>query len=1107
MSPLHLISDLNLSTVICAKPTDTIVTLTKLMAAHQVDFVAIARTCLEAREAPEGKAPEDVGLIPIGIITAQDIVRFLAAELDLQQTQAHRVMSAPVLSVCSDTTILKARALMIEKQIDRLLVTDAQGRLEGSVMQASLCEAIDPLELQQQREFLRTIIDTTPNMIFVKDLDGRFLLANQAIADSYGMKIDELTGKNMSDLYADPAIVEAFKNQNRSVIERNRELFIPEEKHCSSNLGEQWVQWQKRPIPLLGQSTPAVLGIGVDITQRRQIEIALRKSESKQRALISALPDLIMRMSKDGTYLDFFPTETFRIFGSFDLVGKNIYEEGLPFEIAKMRMGYIHQALQTKEIQIYEQELLVDNRQQIEEVRIAVCGEDEVLVVVRDITDRKLTEMALIEREEEFRGIFDQAAVGICYGFPNGQLVAFNRKCCEIFGFTPEELQSANFFNLSHPEDADLDLELSQRLFSGKILSYAIEKRFRHKSGSYRWFDLTLTAICDASGAIKYMLGVLIDIHDRKQAEETLQRLVEGAATITGENFLILVEYIATFLEVRYVVVSKNVNENSLETIVFWADGQIQPNISIILKNPPCGTAMTDGTFVCSSSAQQRFVGNAVMEFLKVESYMGIAMTNTRGEVIGNLCILDDKPLVQQKRANDILSVFAARIGAELERQEAIEALYQLNQELESRVERRTQELNDTNKKLIETNHDLARATRLKDQFLANMSHELRTPLNAILGMSEGILDEVFGSINDRQSKAITMIETSGKHLLALINDILDISKIGAGKLELEISTVEIEHLCQSSLSFVRPIAIKKNIQLDTAIQSDLRAIGADERRMRQVLINLLSNAVKFTPSGGQVILEVQLENRKSLNTSSKDSTNHKDASDAITQFPFLLRFSVIDTGVGISPENIENLFQNFFQVDSSLNRQYEGTGLGLTLVKQITELHGGKVTVQSQLGKGSCFSVWLPYAGTDSQKSGQEATETNSSKSSSESPLILLVADRQGNHETLSNYLSSRGYQLIFAETGMEALAIAIEQIPELILLDIQSSEQIGIAVTQEIRRNSHLSQIPIVALLGLDIPDEREKYLEAGTNQFLVKPIKLKQLTTAIEQLLTNK
>jgi signal transduction histidine kinase len=301
------------------------------------------------------------------------------------------------------------------------------------------------------------------------------------------------------------------------------------------------------------------------------------------------------------------------------------------------------------------------------------------------------------------------------------------------------------------------------------------------------------------------------------------------------------------------------------------------------------------------------------------------------------------------------------------------QALDQLNQELEQRVEERTaasqktigtaQDLTEHNSalrkiqeyqhRLERANAELLQATRLKDEFLATMSHELRTPLNAILGQSETLQEELFGSLNERQHKSIATIERSGEKLLSLINDILEFSNIAAGKLELALTTVAVEDLCNSSLELVKEQAFKQQIKLIITLAPNVGDIQVDEHQIRRVLINLLDNAIKFTPTGGKVTLDVQLE------VASVEPPDKGQQSLAIDTWLIL---SVTDTGIGISPENQSKLFQTFVQLDGNLNRQYEGTGLGLMFAKQLVELHGGAVSCVSAFGQGSCFTVRLPY-------------------------------------------------------------------------------------------------------------------------------------------------
>jgi len=297
---------------------------------------------------------------------------------------------------------------------------------------------------------------------------------------------------------------------------------------------------------------------------------------------------------------------------------------------------------------------------------------------------------------------------------------------------------------------------------------------------------------------------------------------------------------------------------------------------------------------------------------------------------------------------NRILTETNAAMAAEIaERKRAEAALEAARASLAQRVEERTRELRAANE-------DLARASRLKNEFFACMSHELRTPLHAILGLSEAMQEQTYGLINENQLEALGNIAESGRHLLALINDILDLSKIEAGKLELEMAPVMVEFVCQASLRFINQMAQRKRLKVFTNLDSAVTTIQADERQLKQILVNLLSNAVKFTPEGGSIGLEVagKVEPRQTCGA--------RDATSLAGQG--VIHFTVWDNGIGIAPEDLERLFQPFVQLDSGLTRQYPGTGLGLALVRRLVNLHGGSISVESEPGKGSRFTVSLPW-------------------------------------------------------------------------------------------------------------------------------------------------
>ena len=394
-------------------------------------------------------------------------------------------------------------------------------------------------------------------------------------------------------------------------------------------------------------------------------------------------------------------------------------------------------------------------------------------------------------------------------------------------------------------------------------------------------------------------------------------------------------------------------------------------------------------------------------------------------------------------------------------------------------------------------NSELERSLRLKDEFLASMSHELRTPLNGILGLAEALQMGVYSQLTERQLKAVGSVEKSGQHLLNLINDILDLSKVEAGKVLLDLQAVDVYDLCQASLLLIDEIANKKRQGISLSVNPIGMVIKADPRRVKQILVNLLSNAVKFTPEGGALGLDVN--------------------GDALAG---VVRFSVWDKGIGIAAEDMEKLFKPFIQLDSSLARKYEGAGLGLSLAQRLAELHGGSIALESVPGQGSRFTVIIPWQTPDqfdpsdfiAQVVSTDTTPFVESPSPEEfapdQTTVLLAEDNEINIELVSDYLSSRGYRVLVARNGIEALEMTIHACPQLILMDIQMPGMDGVQATRSIRRlpDQALASIPIIAVTALAMPGDRERCIAAGVNDYLSKPLNLGELTLAMQKLLGN-
>jgi PAS domain S-box-containing protein len=380
-------------------------------------------------------------------------------------------------------------------------------------------------------------------------------------------------------------------------------------------------------------------------------------------------------------------------------------------------------------------------------------------------------------------------------------------------------------------------------------------------------------------------------------------------------------------------------------------------------------------------------------------------------------------------------------------------------------------------------------ASRAKSEFLANMSHEFRTPLNAILGLTESLQEQTRGPLNEQQLKTLQTIEESSYHLLSLINDILDLSRIEAGQMEFFPEMVRVETLCRTCLQFLADQAAAKRISLILNLDRTPDEFTVDPRRLTQVLVNLLSNAVKFTPGGGTAGIMVTGDREKEV-----------------------ISFMVWDTGIGISRENLSSLFTPFKQVDSRLSRQYEGSGLGLALVARMVKLQGGGISVESEVGIGSRFIVTLPWHPAAASPAADENPQPAAPRSvphhaaaRQEAPLILLAEDNGVTLEMMSEYLRGRGYRVCEARNGEEALGQAVTAVPDLIIMDVQMP---GIDGLEAIRmfRNLPGGTAPIIAVTALAMPGDRERCLAAGATDYLSKPIRLRDLCARIDSVLAS-
>jgi signal transduction histidine kinase/CheY-like chemotaxis protein len=366
-------------------------------------------------------------------------------------------------------------------------------------------------------------------------------------------------------------------------------------------------------------------------------------------------------------------------------------------------------------------------------------------------------------------------------------------------------------------------------------------------------------------------------------------------------------------------------------------------------------------------------------------------------------------------------------------------------------------------------------ANRTKSTFLANMSHELRTPLNAIIGYSEMLEEEAEERGLKDLAPDLSKIQAAGKHLLALINDVLDLSKIEAGKMELYLEDFDVRALVQDVEATIRPLVEKNENLLEVRCPADIGQIHADLTRVRQILFNLVSNAAKFTQRG-RVGLEI-----KPIRIQGEE----------------WIEFSVVDTGIGLTPEQQRRLFQSFSQADPSTSRKYGGTGLGLVISRRFAQMMGGDINLHSEFGRGSTFTVRLPRTGGPARPApGYAAVSAEAAPSS---PMVLVVDDEKATRELITRGLEKEGFRLLVASSGEEALRLAREKKPDVISLDVLMPGMDGWTVLRALKADPITAPIPVVMVSMLD---DRDIGHALGASDYLTKPFDRQKLVTALRR-----
>ena len=1127
---LRLVSEVMTGPVVCASAQTTVQALAECMAQQRISCVVIVS---------DGPNP-----FPVGLVTERDIVQIYAMGLAFDEVQAQTVMDDTLVTVRPEENLWSVNTLMKQHQVGRVVAVDGAGQAVGIVTQTTLLETLNPLEIYRLVETLEArvnhleaervaLLETRSQDLEQQVKQRTYELEQQTNREHL---VRDIATRIRSSLRLDSTLdaivqeVREFLNCDRTVVyrfdpdwngtiiaesahpdwptiqgriiedpcfrNRAKELYQPGMKwavddifhagypdcyintltqyHVRANLvvpilvqGNLWGllighqcsgprHWHPADLALLddiavqiaiaiqqaelyeqGQAAMAALqALNQDLETRiEQRTLEQRHSEARLRRLFEQTPvgiavsNLQGQITRINTSL-----KTMLGYSQTELLNQSIYD----LLLDSSAPPWIEE-LQDSTLSIAKREVTLRSAKQRQVwatltsalILDAFGHPSEVIHLIEDISLRKQAEAKLTRYAQEVEDLYNNAPCGYHSLDIEGRFVRINDTELAWLGYERHEVLGRSFSDFLTPKSQELFAEAYPRFQqTGWVKDLDFELITR--DGEVFPVLLSSMAMRDDQGHYLYSRTTTFDMRDRKQVELALQESEEKfrqlAENIAGVFWMRDLAGNLLYISPAYETIWQRSLASLKDRPVSWLESIHPEDLARMRLNVKENQAFDEEYRVILPDGSLRWIHDR-----------GFEVRNAQGEVYRLAGIAED--VTEQKQA--------------------------------------AQKLQTTNEQLILSNAELARATRLKDEFLANMSHELRTPLNAILGMTEGLQEQVFGPITPEQTRSIATIERSGRHLLALINDILDLAKIESGKLTLQRTSVAVSYLCESSLPFVRQQAIQKTIRLTTQVPPHLPDLVVDELRIRQVLINLLNNAVKFTPAGGQVSLTVQ---------------PHQDAQgDWIT-------FAIEDTGIGIAPEALDRLFKPFVQVDSSLTRQHSGTGLGLALVKQLVELHGGTVTVTSTPDQGSCFTISLPCVTAESVDA--VPFPQMPSPPIAAGGTVLVIEDMPMAAAQVIRYLEEMDLRPITCALGEEALAIAQQHQPTLIILDLMLPDLPGTEVLHRLKANPLTQQIPV---LITSVLDERSQSLARGAVDYLVKPIsrpKLRQVLARLGQ-----
>ena len=997
-------------------------------------------------------------------------------------------------------------------------------------------------KLADERRLLRTIIDNIPINIYTKDLNYRKTLANASELKHLGFSTeDEILGKTDSELYGELIGENTIIEDKKVLIDGD--LILAEERDITN---DKWALVSKLPIKEEDGTITGMVGISVDFTEQKkaqnQLLLYLNLLDNSSDAVQVTLP------SGQLFYVNKTAAERLGI-NPKDANKYNVRDYISSFETLNDWGKHVDELkicdFMTLEGLNINQKTKATFPVEVQVKYVEVNGNGFIIANSRDITERKKAQEVLKESENRFRLMADSSPVLIWTSGTDKLCDYFNQTWLNFTGRALEQELGNGWIEGVHPDDFDHFLRVYMDSFDERK-KFSIEYRLKHADGEYHWLLDIGTPRFTPEGTFIGYIGSCVDITEIKNVEKTLRyqtmALDQSPVSILMTNLKGEIEYAnpkaCKTSEYRleellgnnprvlksgettsavYEQLWNSITHNKTWKGIFhnkrkngefyWESAEIAPILDsngiitsyLAIKEDITDHKKLEDALRENEEKYRNIISNMNLGIIEVDKNENIIYANQgfcliSGYSVEELLTMNTSAFLIHPEDNSIL------YNKLKLREKGISDSYELvvkNKKGEQRCwlvsgapnynDNHTMtgsigiHLDITEQKMLENELEKAlskaeQATKAQEMFLANMSHEIRTPLNVITGMVRQLNKE---DLTEKQREYVKNSETSTSHLLTIVNNILDMSKIQAGEFELYIKDFSVESVATDVISILHSRAKEKNLDLNLSISNDVKpALIGDPGRLRQILINLIGNSIKFTDSG-QISLNIKV-----LSTNSYSQR---------------VLFEVIDTGIGMSEEFMNRLFEKFTQEEASANRRFEGSGLGMSITKELVNLMGGSVNAKSQKGIGTQIGVEINFEIGNKEKLVVKTIKIN--KNSFKGVSILLVEDNEMNRFIAIQSLKISGCKITEAVNGKDAIKKLKENFFDIILMDIQMPQMNGVEATQFIRKELNI-QTPIIALTANAFKNDIDLYLSIGMTDYLIKPYKEEDLYRVVDK-----